>query len=89
VSRILGLWTDDDAFSGEVHGGHPVASVGEVLSRVTRFARALPVEDYGRAGTIKPLEPAFPVTVVMKVRRRVRVAHNDVAQRIAHVTPRR
>ena len=30
---------------GAVHGGHPEASAGEVLSRMSRLARALPVED--------------------------------------------
>ncbi|MGH3835195.1 MAG: hypothetical protein ACRDSF_05760 [Pseudonocardiaceae bacterium] len=30
---------------GAVHGGHPVASAGEMLPRVARLARALPVED--------------------------------------------
>ena len=28
-----------------VHGGHPVTSAGEVLSRVAQLARALPAED--------------------------------------------
>lgn len=77
-------------FSGAVHGGYPVASTGKVLSRVARLARALPAEDESQAGIIQPLEPAFPITVILiKVGCRVGVAHNDVTQRIAHVTPQR
>ena len=48
-----------------VHGGHPVAGAGEVLSRMIQLARALPVEVQGMAGVIKPLEPALPITVVV------------------------
>jgi hypothetical protein len=72
-----------------MHGGHPVASAGQVLSRVARLTRALPAEDQRPPGIIKPLKSAFLITVVLmnKVPCRVRVAHNDVTQEIAHVTP--
>jgi hypothetical protein len=75
---------------GKVHGGHPVASAGEVLSRVARIARTLPAEDQGQADIIKPHESAFPIIVALiKARRQVRATHDDVAQWITHVTPQR